>query len=65
MLTEHFFITAELLGFNSFVPPFATAEGEVILKGVNYASGGSGIRDESGQNLVYLRTYIQTARFQF
>ncbi|XP_034697270.1 GDSL esterase/lipase At1g29670-like [Vitis riparia] len=44
-------VIAELLGFNSFVPPFATAEGEVILKGVNYASGGSGIRDESGQNL--------------
>ncbi|RVW21325.1 GDSL esterase/lipase [Vitis vinifera] len=39
-------VIAELLGFNSFVPPFATAEGEVILKGVNYASGGSGIRDE-------------------
>ncbi|KAJ7947209.1 GDSL esterase/lipase [Quillaja saponaria] len=44
-------IIAELLGFNNLIPPFATADGLDILKGVNYASGGSGIRDETGQNL--------------
>ncbi|KAJ7968806.1 GDSL esterase/lipase [Quillaja saponaria] len=44
-------IIAELLGFNNFIPPFATVAGPDILKGVNYASGGSGIRDETGQHL--------------
>ncbi|XP_030944446.1 GDSL esterase/lipase At5g45670-like [Quercus lobata] len=42
-------IIAELLGFASYIPPFATARGEEILKGVNYASGAAGIREESGQ----------------
>ncbi|GAY67949.1 hypothetical protein CUMW_260400 [Citrus unshiu] len=44
-------ITAELLGFVEYIPSFATARGREILKGVNYASGGAGIRDETGQNL--------------
>ncbi|KAL5856704.1 hypothetical protein ACOSQ3_004162 [Xanthoceras sorbifolium] len=44
-------IIAELLGFDNYVPPFATASGQDILKGVNYASGSSGIRDETGQHL--------------
>ncbi|KAM7505884.1 hypothetical protein LguiB_004788 [Lonicera macranthoides] len=44
-------ITAELLGFNNYIPPFATASGQNILFGVNYASAAAGIRDESGQNL--------------
>uniref|UniRef100_A0A1S3YAB5 GDSL esterase/lipase At1g29670 n=1 Tax=Nicotiana tabacum TaxID=4097 RepID=A0A1S3YAB5_TOBAC len=39
---------AELLGFDSFIPPFVTARGKEILKGVNYASGVAGIRDETG-----------------
>ena len=42
----------ELLGFNQFIPPFATARGRDILVGVNYASGAAGIRDESGRQLV-------------
>ncbi|XP_030444843.1 GDSL esterase/lipase At1g29660-like [Syzygium oleosum] len=42
---------AELLGFDEFIPPFATANGSDILRGVNYASGGAGILDETGQQL--------------
>ncbi|XP_059461936.1 GDSL esterase/lipase At1g29670-like, partial [Corylus avellana] len=42
-------ITAESLEFVNFIPPFATARGREILKGVNYASGGAGIRNETGQ----------------
>ncbi|XP_061943733.1 GDSL esterase/lipase At1g29670-like [Populus nigra] len=41
----------ELLGFNQFIPPFATARDRDILVGVNYASGAAGIRDESGRQL--------------
>jgi len=40
------------LGFDQFIPPFATARGRDILVGVNYASGAAGIRDESGRELV-------------
>ncbi|KAK2662683.1 hypothetical protein Ddye_001257 [Dipteronia dyeriana] len=43
--------TAELLGFENYIPPFASASGQDILKGGNYASGSSGIRDETGQHL--------------
>ncbi|XP_030944447.1 GDSL esterase/lipase At1g29670-like [Quercus lobata] len=42
-------IIAEHLGFNNSIPPFATARGQEILKGVNYASGAAGIREETGQ----------------
>lgn len=45
-------IPAELLGFDDYIPPFATARGTDILKGVNYGSGGAGIRAETGLNLV-------------
>ncbi|KAJ1426853.1 SGNH hydrolase superfamily [Sesbania bispinosa] len=40
-----------LLGFEKFIPPFANTSDSDILKGVNYASGGSGIRNETGMNL--------------
>ncbi|XP_058201342.1 GDSL esterase/lipase At5g45670-like [Rhododendron vialii] len=42
---------AQLLGFDKFIPPFSTAIGTEILMGVNYASAGAGIRDESGKRL--------------
>ncbi|KAK8490393.1 hypothetical protein V6N11_083539 [Hibiscus sabdariffa] len=45
-------IIVQLLGFQEFIPPFATARGQEILKGVNYASGSAGILNESGQQLV-------------
>ncbi|KAF8029709.1 hypothetical protein BT93_E2210 [Corymbia citriodora subsp. variegata] len=44
-------IIAGLLGFHKYIQPFATAKGSEILIGVNYASGGAGIRDETGQQL--------------
>ncbi|KAK4564890.1 hypothetical protein RGQ29_006800 [Quercus rubra] len=45
-------IIAELLGFENYIPAFATApKGFEILRGVNYASGSAGIRNESGQHL--------------
>ncbi|KAL3616980.1 hypothetical protein CASFOL_039374 [Castilleja foliolosa] len=39
---------AELLGFDNPISPFVTARGSNILRGVNYASGGAGILDQSG-----------------
>lgn len=48
---------AELLGFEKAIPPFATAKGAEILKGVNYASGGGGILDDSGRLQVGLYLY--------
>ena len=43
---------AELLGFENYIPPYSTAEGEEILKGVNYASGSAGILKDTGTLLV-------------
>ena len=38
-----FFLAAEFLGFEDYIPSFAsTVGGEDILKGVNYASGDRG-----------------------
>ncbi|KAL8511753.1 hypothetical protein ACS0TY_018262 [Phlomoides rotata] len=42
---------AELLGFDDYIPPYAAARGQEILKGVNYASAAAGIRSETGQQL--------------
>lgn len=44
-------ILGKLLGFANYTPPFATAKGSEILKGVNYGSGGAGILAETGRNL--------------
>ncbi|KAI3468926.1 hypothetical protein Pfo_025589 [Paulownia fortunei] len=44
-------ILAQLLGFDTYIPPFAMAQGKDIIKGVNYASGSAGIRSETGQQL--------------
>lgn len=43
---------AELLGFADHIPPFATASGNAILNGVNYASGGAGILNGTGKQFV-------------
>lgn len=43
---------AELLGFDDYIPPYATARGQDILKGVNFASAAAGIREETGRQLV-------------
>ncbi|GAA0163694.1 lipase [Lithospermum erythrorhizon] len=44
-------ITAELLGFDKYIPPFASAKGKEILNGVNYGSGAAGILIETGKHL--------------
>lgn len=43
---------AELLGFKQFIPPFPKAVGRQLLEGVNYASAGSGIRQETSKQQV-------------
>ncbi|KAL9661469.1 hypothetical protein QQ045_026293 [Rhodiola kirilowii] len=42
---------AKLLGFDDFIPPYVSAKGPEITKGVNYASGSAGILDETGQHM--------------
>ncbi|KAK9268217.1 hypothetical protein L1049_010660 [Liquidambar formosana] len=44
-------VIAELLGFDHYIPPYATARGRDILGGVNYASAAAGIREETGRQL--------------
>ncbi|KAF5821028.1 putative triacylglycerol lipase [Helianthus annuus] len=44
-------VIAELLGFENSIPPYATVSRKDIVRGVNYASGAAGIRDESGQHM--------------
>ncbi|XP_065879480.1 GDSL esterase/lipase At4g18970-like [Euphorbia lathyris] len=42
---------AEILGFDHLIPPYTNATGEIILQGVNYASGSAGILTETGKHL--------------
>ncbi|CAK8578631.1 unnamed protein product [Lathyrus sativus] len=42
---------AELLGFDDYIPPYASASNDAILKGVNFASAAAGIREETGRQL--------------
>ncbi|KAK3007489.1 hypothetical protein RJ639_014611 [Escallonia herrerae] len=58
-------IIAELLGFDDYIPPYATARGPDILKGVNYGSGSAGIRDETGQqggDRISMKAQLQNHR---
>ncbi|KAF5761114.1 putative triacylglycerol lipase [Helianthus annuus] len=41
-------IIGQNLGFDEFIPTYATATDDQISKGVNYASGGAGILDRTG-----------------
>ncbi|XP_075106293.1 GDSL esterase/lipase At1g29670 isoform X2 [Nicotiana tabacum] len=50
---------ADLLGFDKYIEPFATVKGVEMFRGVNYASGAAGIRDESG---IHLTLYSYGAR---
>ena len=56
-------MTAELLGFDDFIPPYAEASGDAVLKGVNYASAAAGIREETGQQLVPINLLHATSLF--
>ncbi|KAF8030998.1 hypothetical protein BT93_D0247 [Corymbia citriodora subsp. variegata] len=44
-------VITQLLGFNDYIPPYATTSGNALLKGVNYASAAAGIREETGRQL--------------
>ncbi|XP_071731374.1 GDSL esterase/lipase At1g33811 [Rutidosis leptorrhynchoides] len=44
-------VLAQLLGFRNNIPPHARTRGPAILRGLNFASGAAGIRDETGNNL--------------
>ncbi|CAM8903326.1 hypothetical protein QQ045_011929 [Rhodiola kirilowii] len=44
-------VISRLLGFEDYIPSFASARGEGIMRGVNYASAAAGIREETGQQL--------------
>lgn len=46
------FIAAQLLGHRNNIPPHARTRGPAILRGLNFASGAAGIREETGNNLV-------------
>ena len=50
-------IAGELLGLDGYIPSFVTAKAKHVLKGVNYASAGSGIRQETGQQLVHFKAF--------
>ncbi|XP_024438539.2 GDSL esterase/lipase At1g29660 [Populus trichocarpa] len=50
-LSAQFLLTGELLGFDDFIPSFLTVNSSEILRGVNYASGSAGIRQETGKQL--------------
>ncbi|XP_055829604.1 GDSL esterase/lipase At1g29670-like [Solanum dulcamara] len=55
-------ILGKLLGFDDYIPPFASATGRKILQGVNYASGSAGIRNETGNHLgnrIFLDLQLQ------
>ena len=54
MLIVNLLSTAELLGFDKHIPPFAITIDSDILKGVNYASGSAGLREETGKHLVII-----------
>ncbi|KAK0590971.1 hypothetical protein LWI29_033856 [Acer saccharum] len=45
------FLSAEHLGFDDYIPPFASVNGQNILKGVNYASGSAGILDNTAMQV--------------
>ncbi|XP_073013835.1 GDSL esterase/lipase At1g33811 [Typha latifolia] len=44
-------ILAQLLGFRDLIPPHAVARGAEVLRGLNFASGAAGLREETGNNL--------------
>ncbi|KAJ1704220.1 hypothetical protein LUZ63_003999 [Rhynchospora breviuscula] len=68
-------VLAQLLGFRGLIPPYATAQKNAILRGVNFASGASGLRRETGRNLgdhyhfaeqvEHFRSAIQTMKRNF
>lgn len=59
-------LLGQKLNFPSFIPPFSdpSTRGSRIIHGVNFASGASGILDETGSNIaVCLITYLPSNFF--
>ena len=56
IFNQKLLVAAQLLGFDGFIPSYASARGEDILKGVNYASGGGGILNETARNNLVIQT---------
>ncbi|XP_059432330.1 GDSL esterase/lipase At5g45670-like [Corylus avellana] len=54
-------VLAQNLGFSEYIPPFATARAEEILRGVNYASGSARIRNETGRIYIIIGIYRHQA----
>lgn len=52
MSLNYCFLSAELLRFSDYIPPFNGASPEQAHIGINYASGGGGLLEETSQNLV-------------
>jgi len=44
-------ILGELMGFDDYIPSFASAESNNIINGVNYASGSAGVLKKTGRHL--------------
>lgn len=64
MTISIFASTAKLVGFEGYTPSDATASGQDILKGMNYASGVADIIEATGYVLVrkkYLLNFINTS----
>lgn len=58
---RYYFVTGKLLGFEDYIPTFNEAKAtKNILRGVNYASGSAGIRNESGL-LAVVTTFVHTS----
>ncbi|XP_019096595.1 PREDICTED: GDSL esterase/lipase At2g19050 [Camelina sativa] len=58
-------IIAELMRFSDYIPPFTGALPEQAHTGINYASGGGGIREETSQHLgesISLKNQIKNHR---
>jgi hypothetical protein len=52
------------LGFKNFTPPYMdpSTHGRAILRGVNYASGGGGILNETGR--AFVKTFRSNLGFR-
>jgi len=55
--------SAQLLGFDDYIPAYAGASNDQLLTGVNFASAAAGIRDETGQQLVRMHAASLTICF--
>lgn len=57
------YFTAEFLGFDHHIAPYAAIQGtEKVLQGVNYASGSAGIRPQTGKIVVIVILLMTYAR---